>query len=66
MDRAENLVSKEEDKPLEVAHVKKALMTCGYPADVIAGVLGETAQSRQLSFYSDRDRRKRIQDNKGS
>ena len=66
MDRAKNLVSKEEDKPHEVAHVKKALMMCGYPAGIIAGVLKKTAQSRQLSSNSDRDRRKRTQDHKGS
>ena len=39
IDRAEVLVSNNDDKAAEYQHVSKALQTCGYPKHVINGVI---------------------------
>ena len=63
MDRADNLCSREADKQAEVAHVKQALVRCGYPAGVITSVVRKTAQSRMLSTTSAKEPKRKTQHN---
>ena len=62
MDRADNLCSRDQDKVEERAHVKQALMRCGYPAGFIDNVVKKTAQSRSQAAAV---KPKKKQENKG-
>ena len=62
MDRAQNLCTREQDKVEERAHVKQALVRCGYPAGFIDNVVKKTAQSRSQATAA---KPKKKQDKKG-